>query len=69
MALEDLGEFPVRRVGHFGLLMRAWALRPNLSFYDGLYIALAELLRVPLLTLDRRIQGAPGVSAAIEVIG
>jgi predicted nucleic acid-binding protein len=68
-ALEDLAELPLRRVGHVALLQRAWALRANVSFYDGLYIALAELLHMPLVTLDGRIRRAPGVHAAIEVIG
>jgi predicted nucleic acid-binding protein len=67
-ALVDLREMPLRRAGHLALLDRAWALRTNLSFYDGLYVALAELLRTPLLTLDVRIEGAPGVRAAIEVV-
>jgi predicted nucleic acid-binding protein len=64
-ALEDLGDLPLRRASHRGLLARAWALRRNLSFYDALYIALAERLRAPLLTLDARIAGAPGVRAQV----
>ena len=38
------------------LLPRAWELRHNLTIYDGAYVALAELLRAPLLTRDRRIE-------------
>jgi predicted nucleic acid-binding protein len=64
-ALEDLSDLPLRRVPHRGLLARAWALRQNLSFYDALYVALAERVRAVLLTLDGRIAGAPGVRAAI----
>jgi hypothetical protein len=30
-----------------GALARAWALRPNLSFYDALYVALAAALAAP----------------------
>jgi len=67
-ALQDLREMPLRRAGHTGLLDRAWSLRANLSFYDGLYVALAEVLRMPLVTLDRRLRGATGVRAAIEVV-
>jgi predicted nucleic acid-binding protein len=68
-ALEDLAELPMRRVGHVGLLERAWALRNNVSFYDGLYVALAEILDLPLVTLDGRLAGAAGVRAEIEVLG
>jgi len=32
-----------------------------LSTYDDSYVALAELLEVPLLTLDSRLRTAPGV--------
>lgn len=67
-ALADLADLPLRRSGHRGLLERAWALRANVSFYDGLYVALAERLDVPLLTLDRRLAGAPGIRATIEVL-
>jgi predicted nucleic acid-binding protein len=67
-ALDDLRELPLRRARHRGLLDRAWGLRENVSFYDGLYIALAERLGLPLLTLDARLARAPGVRAPIEVI-
>ena len=32
------------RIEHRLLVERAWALRDNVSFYDGLYVALAEEL-------------------------
>ncbi|MDE0351208.1 MAG: type II toxin-antitoxin system VapC family toxin [bacterium] len=34
---------------------RVWELRSNLTSYDAWYVALAEALDWPLLTLDRRI--------------
>jgi predicted nucleic acid-binding protein len=37
---------------------RAWALRHNVRPADGLYVALAERLGVPLLTSDRQLQAA-----------
>ena len=46
----------------------AWTWRDNLSFYDALYVALAVRLAVPLLTGDRRLSGAPGLPATIELI-
>ncbi len=46
----------------------AWALRDNLSFYDGLYVALAALLDLPLLTADDRLGRAPGLPCTIELV-
>lgn len=68
-ALEDLADFPLRRTGHSALLDRAWALHRSVSFYDGLYVALAERLGLPLLTLDARLARAPGIRATIDAVG
>jgi predicted nucleic acid-binding protein len=46
---------------------RAWELRSNLSSYDAAYVALAEILAAPLVTLDRRISRAPGVTCSVAV--
>lgn len=67
-ALLDLTRLPLRRIDHVGLLHRAWRLRHNLSFYDGLYVVLAEQLEVPLLTLDTRLAKAARASTAVEVL-
>lgn len=64
-ALLDLMRMPFRRIDHVGLIHRAWQLRHNFSFYDGLYVALAEGMDVPLVTLDRRL--ARAVRDATEV--
>ena len=47
------------------LASRAWQLRQNLSIYDAAYVALAELVGATLVTLDRRLQGAPGLKCAV----
>lgn len=39
---------------------RVWELRFNLTAYDAWYVALAETLGWPLVTLDRRMAGASG---------
>jgi predicted nucleic acid-binding protein len=67
-ALTDLMEMRLQRVSHHLLAERAWELRENVSFYDGLYVALAEALEAPLLTLDTRLAKAPGVRAEIELV-
>lgn len=67
-ALHDLARLPLRRIGHLGLLDRAWQLRHNLSFYDGLYVALAEVLEAPLMTLDRRLARAAGDASKVTVL-
>lgn len=67
-ALESLTEWRLHRVAHTALVDRAWQLRENLSFYDGLYVALAEALKVPLLTLDSGLAGAPGVRAEVQLV-
>ncbi len=45
---------------------RVWAHRNNLTAYDAAYVALAELLNCPLVTADRRLAGAPGLTCPVE---
>ncbi len=67
-ALADLADFPLRRYPHDFLLPRVWDLRNNLTAYDAVYVALAEILDAPLLTRDRRLAGAAGHHARIELV-
>jgi predicted nucleic acid-binding protein len=67
-ALEDLADLSVRRYPHDILLPRVWELRANLTAYDAVYVALAEALGAPLFTRDRRLAGAAGHSARVEVV-
>ena len=39
---------------------RVWELRDNLTSYDAWYVALAEALELPLVTLDLRLARAHG---------
>jgi predicted nucleic acid-binding protein len=66
-ALEELRRLPIHRISHERLAPFAWLLRDNVSFYDGLYVALAQLLDQPLLTFDLRLARS-GVDAEIEVL-
>lgn len=67
-AMWNLDQLPVNRVEHEVLVRYAWILRDNVSFYDALYVALAEMLDQPLITLDARLARS-GVDAEIEVLG
>lgn len=66
-AVADLFALGIERHPHELLLPRAWELRDNLTIYDGIYVALAELLEVPLLTCDARLARAPGIRTEVEV--
>ena len=46
---------------------RVWALRNNLSSYDAWYVALAEVLNCPLVTIDRKLSRASGPQCEILV--
>lgn len=48
------------RFAHGPLRRRAWELRHRVSFYDGLYVALAESVGLRLITADRRLTRAAG---------
>jgi len=66
--LRDLAALGVSLHEHGPLLPRASALRTNLAAYDAMYVALAEGLRAPLLTLDAKLAKTPGHMAKIEVL-
>jgi predicted nucleic acid-binding protein len=66
-ALDDLESLSVHRYPHGVLLARVWELRANLTAYDAVYVALAEALDAPLLTRDRRLAGAAGHRARVEM--
>jgi predicted nucleic acid-binding protein len=68
MAISFLRAFPISLHPHEPLLDRAWALRQNVTAYDGMYVALAELLDVPLSIRDRRLARSSGHTARIEFI-
>jgi predicted nucleic acid-binding protein len=67
-ALADLADTDIVRHPHEPLLPLIWRLRANLTSYDAAYIALAEALQVPLVTLDVRLADAPGHGARIDLV-
>jgi predicted nucleic acid-binding protein len=65
LAHRDLTELAVDLYPYTAVADRTWALRHNLTAYDASYVALAELLAVPLITLDARIGRATGPGCAV----
>lgn len=61
----DLLDLTIEQWPYELLAKRAWELRHNLSIYDGSYVALAELTSTALVTLDKRIAGAPGLRCTV----
>lgn len=66
LAHSDLVDLAVDLVPWDLLADRAWELRSNLTVYDGTYVALAEYLGVPLVTMDQRITRAPGIRCDVD---
>jgi predicted nucleic acid-binding protein len=64
-ALLDLNELRLIRYPARDLLDRIWVLRETLTAYDASYVALAELLRIPLVTTDERLARSGGHNAEI----
>ena len=68
LALDDLAALRIRRAPHVPLLERAWELRENLTSYDALYVALAEVLGVTLLTADAPLTRVRRLRCTVELV-
>lgn len=68
-ALEDLHALEVERHAHEPLLDRVWELRQNLTAYDAVDVALAEVLETVVLSCDRRLARAPGMAGRVDLVG
>ena len=64
---SDFADTAIARYHHLPLSDRIWELRHNLSAYDAAFVALAELLAVPLVTCDGRMASSCGHDAQIEL--
>lgn len=67
IALEELNSWCGERFPLRVLNDRVWQLRTNVRSWDGYYVALAEFLECPLVTLDRRLSLADGPTCPIQV--
>lgn len=67
-AFRSLRYFPTKRERHELLLPRAWQLRDNFTSYDAVYIALAELLTIPLVTRDKRLANSPNLPCEVILL-
>jgi predicted nucleic acid-binding protein len=67
-AVEDLAALEVDRYPALQFLRRAFELRANVTAYDAVYVALAEVLGCELWTADRRLASAPGTKCTFRVL-
>ncbi len=67
LAHQDLLALPIQLWPYSLLAERSWQLREHVTGYDAAYVALAELLDVPVVTLDRRLGRAPGLRCPVLV--
>ena len=65
IVLSELTEWAVERISHRYLVRLAWQHRHNVSAYDALYVAVARVYELPLLTADGRLAQAPELGITI----
>jgi predicted nucleic acid-binding protein len=66
-AVAQVADWPGERYPHQPFDERVWELRHNVRTADAFYVALAEALNVPLLTLDSRLSRATGIACEVIV--
>ncbi|HET6680131.1 MAG TPA: type II toxin-antitoxin system VapC family toxin [Gemmatimonadaceae bacterium] len=67
LAHGDLLSLRIDLIPYEPVAHRTWELRQHLTVYDSWYVAIAELLGVPLATLDSRLTRAPGPQCTFAV--
>lgn len=66
-AFSELLELKIELFPYHPFASRIWELRANVTAYDAWYVALAEFLDVPLVTVDSRLSRATGPRCAFEL--
>ncbi len=67
-SINRLKRLPIVRHASMPLLDRIWQLRNNMTTYDASYVALAERLKMPLLTADSVFTSTPGVRCTVRFV-
>ena len=67
-AIEALIDLPLDRYPSIALMKRAFELRDNVTPYDATYVALAEALDCPVVTLVGRLSRAPGIRCRVVML-
>lgn len=67
LAFADLRDLRIELFPFEALAERVWDLRSNVTAYDACYVALAEILNCPLVTLDRKLSRTPGLRCAFRM--
>lgn len=65
--IHQLQRLDIRVINANSFVQRIWALRKNVFYRDAVYVAVAESLRAPLLTCDRKLSRAPGTNCEFEL--
>lgn len=68
LAIDDLAALVIQRYPLLPLMRRAFELRSNVTPHDASYVALAEMLKCPLLTGDGRLAAAPGPHCEFRLV-
>ncbi len=66
-AHNDLVALPVQLLPYAPFFERIFSLGTQLTCYDAWYVAVAERMRGPLATLDRRLARSPGAPCAFAL--
>lgn len=64
--VSALGELDLRRHSAHAVRERMWHLRHNLTSSDASYVALAQLLGIPLVTADAKLAAAAAQYCDVE---
>lgn len=60
LARAELLDLRVQYVDYEAVAERVWELRGSITVYDAAYVAVAEAVEAPLVTLDLRLARSPG---------
>jgi predicted nucleic acid-binding protein len=67
-AIDDLEAIEMDRYPSLPLVRHAYGLRANVTAYDAIYVALAEVMGCELVTADQRLANAPGLRCVVRLL-